>query len=265
MEENKFGKTSRLHLTASYKDGKTILSDVSFTAPFKVMRPFYEKKDRMTVMVLTASAGIMAGDRQEFSFTIEEGAHMEFVSQAFEKIHRMEEGHAEREVRIRIAKDASLYYTPLPTIPFGQSDYRSQSEIYLEDETSQLIMTEVLTAGRIAHGEAFAYTAFRNRVRIYQGENLIYYDNTRYEPSQTDMQDYGMYEGYTHLATMLQVHVPRSEEWISAVRGMIDETEGVEGGVTRTADRDIVIRILGKNSDRLTGLMEKIARFGDIA
>ena len=42
--ENSFGKTSRLYLEASVKDGKTILSDVSFTAPYKVMRPFYEKK-----------------------------------------------------------------------------------------------------------------------------------------------------------------------------------------------------------------------------
>ena len=100
--ENSFGKTSKLHLEASCKDGKTILSDVSFTAPFKVMHPFYEKKDRMSVTVLAASAGIMAGDRQELRFHVCEGAQMELTSQAYEKIHRMEEGYAARDTFIRV-------------------------------------------------------------------------------------------------------------------------------------------------------------------
>lgn len=65
MMNNQFGKLSKLHITTAYKEGKTIMEDVSFTAPFKIMHPFYEKKDFMTVMLLTASAGIMAGDRQE--------------------------------------------------------------------------------------------------------------------------------------------------------------------------------------------------------
>ena len=67
MRENQFGKLSEFYLTAAYRDGRTVMEDVSFTAPFKVMHPFYEKKDVMTVMLLTASAGIMAGDRQEIT------------------------------------------------------------------------------------------------------------------------------------------------------------------------------------------------------
>ena len=260
MEENKFGKLSRLQLRASLKDGRTILSDVAFTAPFKIMRPFYEKKDIMTVMLLTASAGIMAGDRQEFSFSVEEGAHMEFVSQAYEKIHKMTSGHAERNVSIAIAKNASMRYTPLPTIPFGQSDYRSRTEIYLEDASSQLVMTEILTAGRIAHGEAFAYRLFSNHIRVRQGEKLIYYDNTIYDPSRTEMTDYGMYEGFTHLGTMLLFNMPKSENWISQARQVIDDTADTEGGITRTADGHIVIRILGRSGDQLTRLFEALEK-----
>jgi urease accessory protein len=92
--ENQFGKVSKLQLTAEKKENRTILGDVSFTAPFKVMRPFYEKEDFMTVMLLTASAGIMAGDRQEFTIRVGEHAKMEFVSQSYEKIHQMKEGCA---------------------------------------------------------------------------------------------------------------------------------------------------------------------------
>ena len=34
--ENQFGKISKLNLEADYRDGRTVLRDVSFTAPFKI-------------------------------------------------------------------------------------------------------------------------------------------------------------------------------------------------------------------------------------
>ena len=257
--ENKFGKTSQLHLTAEKRDGKTILSDVSFTAPFKVMRPFYEKKDIMTVMQLTASAGIMAGDRQEIDIRVCEGARMEFLSQAYEKIHKMEEGHAERRTKITVEPGAVLYYTPQPTIPFAQSDYRSQVEVNLTDETSKFIFTEVLTGGRAAHnGEKFQYKQFQNLVTIRQGEHIIYRDNTCYEPARMDMNGFGMYEGFTHLANLVICNVPRSDEWIASVRKLLDAADRVEGGVTRTSRGHIAVRMLGTSGQKLTDMMGQI-------
>ena len=256
--ENQFGKVSKLNLTAAYKDGKTIIDDVFFTAPFKIMRPFYEKKGVMTVMLLTASAGIMAGDRQEFEILVKEGANMEFVSQAYEKIHKMEDGHAERHSHITVEPGAVLSYSPLPTIPFAGSDYASTLKVDLADETSKFIFSEILACGRVAHGEEFLYTKFSNNVSIYQGGKIIYRDNTRYEPAKTDMSGFGMYEGFTHLANLVICNEPRTDEWISAVRGLIDETDNMEGGVTRTAGGNIVVRILGTSGQRLTGIQEKI-------
>ncbi len=41
--ENKFGKVSRVSICAGKKDGRTILEDVSFTAPYKMTTPFRRK------------------------------------------------------------------------------------------------------------------------------------------------------------------------------------------------------------------------------
>ena len=40
--------------------GKTILEDVSFTAPYKIMTPFEKENSGIQVMPLCASAGIMS-------------------------------------------------------------------------------------------------------------------------------------------------------------------------------------------------------------
>ena len=87
--ENPFGRVSQLNLKTEERDGKTILEDVYFTAPFKVMNPFVKKDGSIQIMMMSASAGIMEGDRQEFDFHIGEGSKMEFLSQSFDKIHKV--------------------------------------------------------------------------------------------------------------------------------------------------------------------------------
>ena len=57
--KNNYAKTCVLNVTADVKDGKNYVSDVYFTSPFKVMKPFHLNKNYMTVMMQTASAGIL--------------------------------------------------------------------------------------------------------------------------------------------------------------------------------------------------------------
>lgn len=56
--DNKFGKISRISACAALKDGKTILEDLSFTAPYKIMMPFEKENGGIQIMPLCASAGI---------------------------------------------------------------------------------------------------------------------------------------------------------------------------------------------------------------
>ena len=61
MQKNAFEKVSSLSVIATRKDGKTILQDVRFTAPYKIMQPFIQKDGGIQIMLLSASAGIMEG------------------------------------------------------------------------------------------------------------------------------------------------------------------------------------------------------------
>ena len=116
--ENQFGRTSLCTLRAGEKEGKTVLEQVSFTAPFKIMSPFYESGDFMHVMLLSASAGIMEGDTQEFDIEVKEGGRLRFSAQAYEKIHKMKQGSARRNARIRVAHGGIMDYGSQPVIPF---------------------------------------------------------------------------------------------------------------------------------------------------
>ena len=240
--ENKFGKTSEVRLETELRDGKAVLSDAFFTAPFKVMLPFYLREDFMQVMVLSASAGIMEGDVQKFDIHVNPGTSLEYLSQAYEKIHKMKEGMARRETRIVVEPDAYLKYAPLPTIPFKDSAFENHLEIELKEKTSRLLFQEILSCGRAACGEAFAYRFYHNR----------------YDPKLFEMSGTGMYEGFTHLLNLVFFNIEKSESWMSEVRELLDETPEIEGGVTRIASGDAAVRILGRGSEPLLKISEKI-------
>ncbi len=256
--ENKFGRMSELRLETEYREGQTILSDVFFTAPFKVMQPFRISDDLIQVMALTASAGIMEGDLQKLDIHVKEGSKLEYLSQAYEKIHRMKEGQAKRNTTLRVEKNAFLKYAPLPTIPFKDSAFENHMEVELADDSAKLLFQEILSAGRVACGEAFAYRFFHNRVAVRKEGKLIYLDNSRYEPEMFDMSGCGMYEGYTHLLNLVFFNMGKSSQWAGQVRELLEEETEMQGAVSRISSGDYMVRILGKGSEPLLNISKKI-------
>ena len=274
--DNKFGKTSRINACAVLKDGETILDDLSFTAPYKIMMPFKKENGGIQIMPLCASAGIMEGDSQEFSYIVKKGADLEILSQSFEKIHKMDEGFATRSIEVKVEKDAILYYYPQPVIPFAESAFDSKMDIDLEDESSRLFLLEIISCGRSAHDERFLYRRFSSKVMIHRSGRLIYRDNTCYKPEEMPMEGIGMYEGYTHMANLFLSKicdgykqkgqensidsVDLNVELQDKIYAILDDDPDVDGGVTRLTSGDLVLRIFGYRAQKLQEIADKIKK-----
>lgn len=265
-EKNQFGKISRISLCAAAREGKTYLKDVSFTAPYKIMSPFEKPDGTIQIMPLCASAGIMRGDCQEFIYHVETGAKLEILSQSFEKIHRMEGGSASRKIQIQVESDAFLSYFPQPVIPFAGSAFTSDMQIHLTDDTSRLFLQEIISCGRTAHEERFAYRLFASRVQIFRAGVLIYRDNTCYEPDHMPMEGLGLFECFTHMANLfLSCPSGSGDLPSSAVSGLQEQIWSIlesqdicQGGVTRLAKGDLAVRIFGKRAQVLQEMAEQI-------
>lgn len=259
MKENQFGKVSTLSLEAANREGKTVLSDVRFTAPYKIMQPFLLQDNGIQVMLLAASAGIMEGDRQEFTFHILPGAKVEFLSQSYDKIHPMKNGDAKRETNIRVASGGSFCFHPQPTIPFAGSVFENRMAIELEDEHADFQMCEILTCGRYARGERFSYRSFRNYVEIRRRGRLIYRDNTWYDPERFPMEETGMMEGFTHQANLFVTKPENGETFCEEVRNLLEEhRENCQGGITRLAEGDYAVRLFGWRGQVLEDISNEI-------
>ncbi len=256
--ENQFGKTSLCRLRAENREGKTELAQVSFTAPFKIMSPFYDKSHWMRVLLLSASAGIMEGDVQEFDIQVGKDARMSFSAQAYEKIHKMKEGCARRKTAIAVDAGGALDYHSQPVIPFAQSAFSSMLKARLEDESALFCYEEILSGGRTACGEAFDYRLYHNLVEVRRANALIYRDNCFFTPETMDLTGLGMYEGYHHYGTFLLFGKKVSQEQIGKIRKLLSEDGECEGGVTVISEMDLAIRVLGNRAQHLEKLFAHI-------
>lgn len=254
---NNFNETSKLYITTKFKE-RNYLSNVKFTAPFKITKPFYDKYNNMSVMLMSVSAGIMAGDVQDIQINVDENSRVKIFSQAFEKIHKMNEGNAQRNTILNVNSNALLEYNPLPTIPFANSSFESDTIINLKDKTSQLIYSEILTCGRVARNEYFEYDYYKSKTTINIGDELVYFDNANYTPKKIDMSNFCMFEGYTHQSNLIIFNFDISDELFASINTLIEKENICIGGCSRTYTNDISVRLLGDNSETLINLNSSI-------
>jgi urease accessory protein len=256
---NRYSGPSELSLRIRRGEERPVLERGFFTAPFKVTSPFYTEEGRIRIMVLNVSAGIMAGDSQKIDISVGSGAEAEIQSQSFEKIHRMNEGaSASRNTNLWVESDALLVYSPLPTIPFAGSAFESVTRIHLNGPAARLVYRDILSCGRAASGERFAYRWYKNRLSIFQEERLVYFDNNDFRPAEEPAEDFSLFETYSHLSNLLLVNIPLSEEQQEAIAVEAARFPGGIGGTSLTGAGALCVRCLGNSAEAAMNLHEQI-------
>lgn len=250
--ENRFADISRLDIKISSRNNQTVLEDVYFTPPFKIMKPFYEN-NIMKILQMSSSPGLMEGDSQIINISVGDNCEGEIYSQSFEKIHKMQSGYAERKIDIDIGMNSFFCYNPLPVIPYEDSALKNYVNISLADSSSAFVYTDILTGGRIAKAECFKYRYYHSRVNIYEGNDLEYCDNTRFNTENMNMNDIGLYEGYTHLLSIVICNIDAYDH----VTEIIEDYEN-PCGITCSNKGYVIIKALDRRAENLQKLSEEI-------
>ena len=144
--------------------------------------------------------------------------------------------------------------------------YLYANSIHLQG-TAGFQWSEIFTCGRYMRGERFAYKRYTNIVTIYRDEKLIYRDNVQFRRHLFDMSGMGMFEQYTHMASIF-ISKPRHQEaFVTQTYELLQEAgqhglDGngplVEGGITELSDGDYAVRIFGTRAQPLERLKERI-------
>ena len=175
------GLTGHLHLVcAADEQGRSYLRSQSFCAPIHLSKP-HEDEGVLVVNVVNPTAGLLAGDRIDCRICVERGARLLVTTPSASRAHCAPEGHAELVQEFQVAAGGWLDVWPELFIPQAGARYR-QRTILRVAAGGEALFFETLAPGRVAMGEAFAYTALDWETDIFLDDELIARERYRLAP-----------------------------------------------------------------------------------
>jgi urease accessory protein len=255
----------KLEITASVKNGRTILKDCFFTQPFRVANISEDKKDpRLYLMAMSSSPGLLNEDEYAININVTPGADLMLQSQAYQRIFKMN-GSARIHQQIDIGNNATLYYVPHPLVPHNGSTLVSETDI-TSTKDSRFMVADILTCGRKHSGEIFQYCSFRNRLTLKHDHKVIYKDNIVLVPAAGNSAAVGQFEDYTHQAgfVMADMKCKIDEQLLDNVHNILKTDESLFFGITRVSESVIAGRILAKGAEQLFAMLKRVEKFASI-
>ncbi len=235
---------------------KSIIEDMYFTPPLKIIDPLYEEHplygEVANIMLLSVSAGLMEGDTQEIDITIGKDTKVVLSSQSFEKIHNTQDGKAKRISQIRLESNSFLDFNPLPVIPFANSSFENLTHIDMAQD-AMLSYSEIFCAGRVSRGEVFEFTNFISRLKIYQDGKLIFFDNTFLDPKTQDLKSMCHFGSFTHYLNWIIIDNQYSLENLREKLTQYSEGKKINAAISQNSSA-IIIKALSYGSEELLEL-----------
>jgi urease accessory protein len=142
---------------AAGADGRSFIRRQSFCAPMHLSKP-HEDEGMLVVNVINPTAGMLAGDRIDCRVRVEAGARLLLTAPSASRAHCSPKGHAELVQEFEVAAGGYLDVWPELFIPQAAARYRQRTTLRIE-EGGEALLFETLAPGRVAMGEAFAFTS----------------------------------------------------------------------------------------------------------
>jgi urease accessory protein len=164
-------------LTFAPRDGRTRLVRSLTRPPLTVGRALHPDEalpDLAHLILANPTAGIFAGDRLSIRVRLEPGARAHLTTGAATRVHAMPSAGASQAVRLIVAAGAALEWLPEPTIPFGGARFTQVTTLRVAPGGT-LIYGDILTPGRVAAGEALAYTRLAGRLTLARADGQPLY------------------------------------------------------------------------------------------
>lgn len=202
------------------------------------------------VYILQAGEGIVQGDRYRLDLDCAPGAAAHFTTQAATKIYRTVDDFACQIVNLVAGAGAFVEYLPDPVIPFRDARFYQRMRLTVGPGASA-ILGEILLPGRVARGEAHAYSLYCTDIEVRTSDGaLLFADRLKLEPGSASPRSPGRLGPYDVLGGLYVVtrRLP-ADTLADRLHRCLDAQPEVLAGVSALPnDGGVAARILGHTS-----------------
>ena len=224
----------------------TALRVIRQDPPWKVVRGFATPTGECLAHLNNVSGGVLGGDRLELEIEVAPCAQAQITTTGATRIYATRSGAEDSlcSTAIHLRANALLEYLPDPVIPFRGARAEQKTQITM-DEGASLFWWEILTPGRIGHGECFEYECLRVASEVWAGGIPILIDRMRLEPGHRSLRSPARFGGSNFLVTFViaQVGQPQSV-WreLETQLATLAKTDGVVWGISALPAHGILVR-----------------------
>jgi urease accessory protein len=244
-----------LRLRVTVHDGESRVADSYARAPYHYLPIIQRDRDLPLLTIVNSSGGILGGDVLDACIELDAGAAVMLRQQAATKVYRSASGPARSCCDFVLGEGAWLDYFPDEIIPFAGSQYVQTTRVALARH-AVMLFAEIVTAGRLARGERFAFKRLTLDVQCAAGDAQLLRDRAEIEPLRQQLDNPAILGGSTlwgafYLLTTAPVDATLVED--------IDEILGATGdgaGGASAAPSGIVGRVVGTSLDAVRDALQ---------
>jgi urease accessory protein len=178
---------------------RTMIASARARAPLKLLTPKNHGSARWT-FVSTYGGGLVDGDAIGLEVKVRRGARALLGTQASTKVYRCPRGETRQTIAADVEPGALLVVAPDPLTPFAGARYEQRVSLELAAGAS-LAWVDVLSCGRAARAERWAFARYASRTRVRVDSALVCDDALVLDAADRDLaRVFGRFDA---LATVL--------------------------------------------------------------
>ena len=251
-----------LDLAFTAHGGRTVVAREYATVPlaFRVTAPVSSGQHMLAGAVhgrvLALGGGLLAGQSVYTSITVGQGARASIGTVGATVVHGAESGAVTHQSqRFHVGAGGLLVYLPDETIPCRGARLAQQTEATLEGGAS-LLYGEVLTPGRLWHGERFAYHDLQLDLIISDDRRPLLIDRATFCPAEGTPNAPGRLAGHTHLGT-LAVFGPHAGPELALALHNLARSCGLTGSASPLYAGGVLLRLLGDTAQEIKAVLRQ--------
>lgn len=252
------GITAHVHATFNCVRSKTQLLTSTHAAPLKIAKVFPVADGSLDVCVMDCSPGLLNGDSYELDWCVEENARVKTTTQSFTKVHPASGAGCRQNMHIQVASGAILEYAPQPTMLFRDAEFHTECDAYISPGGT-LLLSDILCAGRVGRGEAFAFRNYFNRLRVRTNDELIFCNQMRFQPQQQNLRAIGAWGDNTHYGTFSVFSSSVNLLLLEAMRQVMNDHSNIYAGASLTHKNGVVVSALATSAWPLQELFSHLS------
>jgi urease accessory protein len=207
-------------LAAGDAPGPARLHLIRQEPPQRVVRAFANDDGMAVVHLHNLSGGVLGGDQLALAIAVEGGVQAQVTTTGATRVYRHRPGRdAAQHTTLTVGPGALLEYLPDALIPYAGARYHQQTRVTLEEDAG-LFYWEVLTPGRVAAGEWFAYDRVAIDLEIWAGDVPLTLERLALTPATRAPNSPVRWGAYGYVATLYACRVG----WPAAKWAALEQT-----------------------------------------